>query len=58
MIETDFIFAELLLKNEGVAVVPGSAFGAPNHIRISFATQNENIIKACKKIISFVSSLE
>ena len=58
LIETDFIFTELLLKNAGVAVVPGSAFGAPNHIRISFATQNENIIKACKKIISFVSSLE
>jgi aspartate aminotransferase len=30
-------FAEYLLVQGGVAVVPGSGFGAPNHMRISFA---------------------
>ncbi|HET9390966.1 MAG TPA: pyridoxal phosphate-dependent aminotransferase, partial [Steroidobacteraceae bacterium] len=30
-------FAELLLTEGGVAVVPGSGFGAPGHIRLSFA---------------------
>src|SRR5207244_2946536 len=30
-------FAELLLKEAGVAVVPGSGFGAPGHVRLSFA---------------------
>ncbi len=30
-------FAELLLNDAGVAVVPGSGFGAPGHVRLSFA---------------------
>ena len=33
----DTAFAELLLVEGGVAVVPGSGFGAPGHMRISFA---------------------
>jgi aspartate aminotransferase len=31
-------FAELLLNEAGVAVVPGSGFGAPGHVRLSFAS--------------------
>ncbi len=31
-------FSEFLLNTAGVAVVPGSGFGAPGHIRVSFAT--------------------
>ena len=57
IIKSDFSFSELLLKNSGVAVVPGSAFGMPNYIRISFATNDENIIKACERIHSFISKL-
>ncbi|MFL2806662.1 MAG: pyridoxal phosphate-dependent aminotransferase [Paracoccaceae bacterium] len=57
IIKSDFSFSELLLKNTGVAVVPGSAFGMPNYIRISFATNGENIIKACERINSFISKL-
>src|SRR5437762_13539762 len=30
-------FAELLLNEAGVAVVPGSGFGAPGHVRLLFA---------------------
>src|SRR5262245_461536 len=33
----DGAFAEFLLANAGVAVVPGTGFGAPGHIRLSFA---------------------
>jgi len=33
----DSEFAELLLNEAGVAVVPGSGFGAPAHMRLSFA---------------------
>ena len=58
IIKSDFSFSELLLKNTGVAVVPGSAFGMPNYIRISFATNGENIIKACERITSFISKLK
>ena len=37
-IEDDTGFATHLLEHAGVAVVPGSAFFAPGHVRISFAT--------------------
>ena len=37
-ISTDVELAEKLLQEAGVALVPGSAFGAPGHMRLSFAT--------------------
>ncbi len=43
-------FAEYLLHTVGVAVVAGSSFGAPGHMRISFATSNELLIKALDRI--------
>ncbi|HIG07284.1 MAG: pyridoxal phosphate-dependent aminotransferase [Methylococcales bacterium] len=49
-IENDLDFAEHLIINAGVAVVPGSAFGCPDHIRISIATSMENLENAIKRI--------
>ena len=46
----DFDLAEYFLLNADVAVVPGTAFGAKNHIRISFATSFENLKKAVERI--------
>jgi aspartate aminotransferase len=43
-------FAELLLNEGGVAVVPGGGFGAPGHIRISFATSMQLLEKAIERI--------
>jgi aspartate aminotransferase len=43
-------FAEYLLHTVGVAVVAGSSFGAPGHMRISFATSNELLIRALERI--------
>jgi aspartate aminotransferase len=43
-------FAELLLNEGGVAVVPGGGFGAPGHIRISFATSMQNLEKAIERM--------
>jgi aspartate aminotransferase len=43
-------FAELLLNEGGVAVVPGSGFGAPGHIRISFACSMQTLEKAIERI--------
>ena len=40
-IQNGWDFAETLLESEGVAVVPGEAFGANNHFRVSFATSTE-----------------
>jgi aspartate aminotransferase len=49
-IKDDNEFAEYLLVQGGVAVVPGSGFGAPNHMRISFATSMEMLKDALQRI--------
>lgn len=36
-----------LLEQFGVAVVPGSSFQAPEHIRISYAASTESLERAC-----------
>ncbi|MDG4559911.1 MAG: pyridoxal phosphate-dependent aminotransferase [Candidatus Competibacter sp.] len=46
----DIAFAELLLNEGGVALVPGSAFGAEGCARISFATSMDNLVKALERI--------
>ena len=56
-IKNDIDFSDYLL-DEGVAVVPGEAFGCSNFFRISFATSNENINEGCKKILSACSKLK
>lgn len=49
-IATDTDFAEHLLTQAKVAVVPGSAFGSPGHIRLSFAASEATLIKALDRI--------
>ncbi|KIG13047.1 Aspartate aminotransferase [Enhygromyxa salina] len=39
----DLALATFLLEDKGVATVPGSAFGAPGHLRLSFACSREDI---------------
>ena len=46
----DAEFTELLLNDAGVAVVPGSGFGAPGHIRLSFATSLPTLEKALDRM--------
>jgi aspartate aminotransferase len=43
-------FAEQLLNRGGVAVVPGSGFGAPGHMRISFACSMQTLEKAIERM--------
>ncbi|MCS6946661.1 MAG: pyridoxal phosphate-dependent aminotransferase [Steroidobacteraceae bacterium] len=51
----DNAFAEYLLTHAQVAVVAGSGFGCPGHMRISFATSEELLIEALKRIRKAVS---
>jgi len=51
-VSNDAELSELLLSEKEVAMVPGSAFGAPGHIRLSFATSMENLVKAVERIAS------
>ncbi|MGH8499634.1 MAG: aminotransferase class I/II-fold pyridoxal phosphate-dependent enzyme, partial [Methylococcales bacterium] len=49
-LDDDIAFSEYLIENAGVAVVPGSAFGAPGHIRISIAIGLEALTSAVERI--------
>jgi aspartate aminotransferase len=51
-------FAQNLLKEANVALVPGSAFGAEGFVRISYATSMENIKKGLDRIEAFWLSLK
>ena len=46
-----------LLENALVAVVPGEEFGAPDHLRLSFATSDENIIKGLDRVKEALAKL-
>ncbi|MBV9852690.1 MAG: pyridoxal phosphate-dependent aminotransferase [Armatimonadetes bacterium] len=51
-------FAEYLLTAAGVAVVPGSGFGADANVRLSYATSLANIQKGVARIADAVKRLE
>jgi aspartate aminotransferase len=54
-LKDDNEFAEYLLVHAGVAVVPGSGFGAPNHLRISFACSMDMLKDALQRIERVIS---
>ncbi|WP_284141317.1 pyridoxal phosphate-dependent aminotransferase [Virgibacillus sp. LDC-1] len=45
-----------LLEEEKVAIVPGSGFGAPNNVRLSYATSSELLVEAAKRMKRFVNN--
>jgi aspartate aminotransferase len=49
-VDGDVQFASYLLDEAGVAVVPGSAFGGPGHVRLSFACSLDTLEKAIERI--------
>ncbi|MCF6231445.1 MAG: pyridoxal phosphate-dependent aminotransferase [Gammaproteobacteria bacterium] len=51
-ISNDVELAEFFLTKAGIALVPGSAFGSPGYMRLSFATSMENLEKAIMRIKS------
>jgi aspartate aminotransferase len=56
-IDNDETFAAELLEAEGVAVVHGAAFGSSPYFRISYATSDEILEKACERIQRFCANL-
>ncbi|MBB5355836.1 aspartate aminotransferase [Anoxybacillus mongoliensis] len=48
-------FVEALLEEAKVALVPGSGFGAPNNVRLSYATSLELLHQALDRIETFIS---
>jgi aspartate aminotransferase len=50
-------FAEMLLEQQQVAIIPGIAFGVDTNVRLSYATDIETIKKGCDRISKFVQSI-
>lgn len=48
-------WAEFLLEAAGVAVVPGAAFGADDHLRFSFACKEDDLTQAFSRIERIVA---
>ena len=51
-------FSEWLLEKTGVAVVPGDAFGLGGYMRISYATADETLVEALRRIKDAADSIE
>lgn len=57
-IDTATDLAMYLLEQGHVACVGGDAFGAPGHIRFSYATSDENIVKAVSRVKKALKKLK
>lgn len=53
---SDVEFAKALLEQAGVAVVPGSAFGSAEHIRLSFACDEQLLREAITRLRRFIGA--
>ena len=49
-IQSSMDLCAFLLEQEGIAAVPGEAFGSPRHIRISYATSMANLKEAVARL--------
>ncbi len=47
-------FCNVALEKAYVALVPGEPFGAPAHMRMSYATSDENIVEGCRRLKALV----
>ncbi|WP_287100080.1 aminotransferase class I/II-fold pyridoxal phosphate-dependent enzyme [Mesorhizobium sp.] len=57
VIESDMDFAMYLLEQFGVAVVPGSGFMASPYVRISYAASEDELKRACGRILAACTAL-
>jgi len=55
VIENGDDFAMAFLNKAEVAVVPGSGFGAPNFVRLSYATSMEHIAEGMDRLKKFLN---
>ncbi|SPH23664.1 Aspartate aminotransferase [Defluviimonas aquaemixtae] len=56
-IDNDADFCEVLLEEQGVALVPGRAFGTPGHVRLSYAYSRASLHEAATRIARFCASM-
>lgn len=58
LILDDEVLAELILTQAHVTVVPGSGFGYPSHLRLSYATSMDKIEAGLDRIQRFLGQLD
>lgn len=56
-ITNDLQFAEYLLNEAELAVIPGSAFGTPGHIRLCYTTSMKNLVIAMERLHKAVAKI-
>jgi aspartate aminotransferase len=52
-VASDVELCERLIDEAGLALVPGTAFGAPGHIRLSFAASTSTLNAALERLTEF-----
>jgi aspartate aminotransferase len=57
-LKDDSAFCEYLIHKAGVAVVAGSGFGAPGHMRLSFACSRQTLEKAIERMQAALSQAD
>lgn len=50
-------FCERAIREEGVALVPGTFFGGEGHVRISYACDDETLVEGLERLDRFVAGL-
>jgi len=53
-VSDDLELAEYLIEHAGIALVPGTAFGSPGYMRLSYATSTENLQSALQRLKNLV----
>ncbi len=53
--DTDWVMG--LMEEQGVSVVPGSAFGSDGYFRLSFAAAEADLVASCERIARFCESI-
>jgi aspartate aminotransferase len=56
-IDNDGVLCEYLIEAARVAVVPGSAFGAPGYVRLSYATSMKNVEEGVRRMAEALPKL-
>ena len=54
---TSAAIAEVLIEQAGIAVVPGESFGAPGHLRLSYALSDDELERGGARMVSLFGSL-
>lgn len=57
-ITNDLEFSEYLLNEAGLAVIPGSASGAPGYIRLCYTTSMDQLVDAAKRLRNAINNIK